>query len=255
MPRTETSPLAELLAIGDLDQGNVVLVAESDNKLLVGLLLAVLVQDTHVSLSSVEGLGSLSEAAGETIVHESELQDTLESVKNGHLALGGIAGNLNNIGDLGGVVFYVRLYRENSSVNRVPPSKIPTPRRRKNRPAAGARAIGQQGASDIVKLTILAYFLVGRSSKISMCIKGERKKGWKNGGLSRDLEVSSFSPTVICRNLNDRVRCTLRAFLRARTTRAHRTLPPQSRLFFSAHNACFSSQPTTQRQIPRGMYD
>lgn len=109
MPRTETSPLAELLAIGDLDQGNVVLVAEGDNKLLVGLLLAVLVQDTHVSLSSVEGLGSLSEAAGETVVHESELQDALESVENGHLALGGIAGNLNNIGDLGGVVFYVRL--------------------------------------------------------------------------------------------------------------------------------------------------
>lgn len=204
MPRTETSPLAELLAIRDLDQGNVVLVAESDNKLLVGLLLTVLVQDTHVSLSSVEGLGSLSEAAGETIVHESELQDTLESVENGHLALGGIAGNLNNIGDLGGVVFYVRLYRE--KLVSKPCGNFGTPRRRKKPSRRGRAHRGNwpaRGVGNIVKLTILACFLVGRSSKISMCIKGEKKKGWKDGGLSRDLEVSSFSPTVICRNLND----------------------------------------------------
>ena len=88
------------------------LVAESDNKLLVGLLLAVLVQDTHVSLSSIESLGSLTETAGKTVVHESQLQDTLEGIENGHLALGGLAGDLNNIGDLGGVVFYVRLSQE-----------------------------------------------------------------------------------------------------------------------------------------------
>jgi hypothetical protein len=113
--RTETGPLAELLSVGDLNQGDVVLIAKSDNKLLVGLLLAVLVQDTHVCLSAIEGLGSLTETTGKTVVHERELQDTLESVENGHLALGGIAGNLNNIGDLGGVVFYVRLSRENVS--------------------------------------------------------------------------------------------------------------------------------------------
>lgn len=87
------------------------LVAESDDKLLVGLLLAVLVQDTHVSLSAIEGLGSLTETAGKTVVHERQLQDTLEGIENGHLALGGIAGNLDNIGDLGGVLFYVRLLR------------------------------------------------------------------------------------------------------------------------------------------------
>jgi len=106
----ETGPLAELLAIGDLDQGDLVLGAQGDDQLLVGLLLAGLVQDTHVSLAAVEGLGSLTETAGKTIVHESQLQDTLEGVENGHLALGsGIGGNLDLVGHGGGVVlFYVR---------------------------------------------------------------------------------------------------------------------------------------------------
>lgn len=80
MRRTETSPLAELLAILNLDERDLVLVAKSDDQLLVGLLLAVLVQDTHVSLATVEGLGSLTETAGKTIVHKGELQNTLESV-------------------------------------------------------------------------------------------------------------------------------------------------------------------------------
>lgn len=110
---TETSPLAELLSVGHLDQGDLVLGAESDDKLLVGLLLASLVEDAHVGLAAVEGLGSLTETAGKTVVHEGELQDTLEGVKNGHLALGaGIGGNLDLLGHLGGVVlFYVRLYK------------------------------------------------------------------------------------------------------------------------------------------------
>lgn len=91
--------------------------AEGNDKLLVGLLLAGLVQDTHVSLATVEGLGSLTETAGETIVHESQLQDTLEGVQDGHLALGsGIGGNLDLVGDGGGVVlFYVRLQRKDMS--------------------------------------------------------------------------------------------------------------------------------------------
>jgi hypothetical protein len=87
-----------------------VLGAEGDDELLVSLLLALLVEDTHVSLAAVEGLGGLTETAGETVVHEGELQNTLEGVQNGHLALGGIGGGLNLLGDLGGVVlFYVRL--------------------------------------------------------------------------------------------------------------------------------------------------
>lgn len=93
------------------------LIAESNDQLLVGLLLAVLVQDAHVSLATVQGLGGFSETAGETVVHESELENTLEGVQNGHLALGGISGNFNLLGDLRGVVlFYVRLLGEKKNL-------------------------------------------------------------------------------------------------------------------------------------------
>jgi hypothetical protein len=40
---------------------HLVLGAESDDELLVSLLLAALVQDTHVSLTAVEGLGGLTD--------------------------------------------------------------------------------------------------------------------------------------------------------------------------------------------------
>lgn len=86
------------------------LVAKGNDKLLVGLLLASLVEHTHVSLATVEGLGGLAQTAGKTVVGEGDLQDALESVQNGHLALGGgIGGNLNLLGDFRGVLFYVRL--------------------------------------------------------------------------------------------------------------------------------------------------
>ena len=109
--RTEADPLAEHLSIGDLDEGDLVLGAEGDDELLVGLLLAVLVQDAHVGLTSVEGLGGLAEAAGQTVVNQRQLQDTLEGVLHGHLTLGGIGGDLDLLGGIGCVVlFYVRLY-------------------------------------------------------------------------------------------------------------------------------------------------
>lgn len=109
---TETGPLAELLSVGDLDQGDLVLGAKSDDELLVGLLLAGLVEDTHVSLTAVEGLGSLTETAGETVVHQRELQHSLEGVQDGHLALGGgIGRDFDLLGDFGNVLlFYVRLW-------------------------------------------------------------------------------------------------------------------------------------------------
>jgi hypothetical protein len=91
-----------------------VLAAKRNNKLLVGLLLACLVQDAHVCLATVEGLGGLTQAAGESVVDESELENTLERLKDGHLALAasGIGRDLDLGGraDLGlGVVFSVRL--------------------------------------------------------------------------------------------------------------------------------------------------
>jgi hypothetical protein len=106
---TETSPLSQLLAIRDLDQRDLVLGAQSNDELLVGLLLASLVQDAHVSLASVEGLGGFTETAGKTVVHQGELEDALESIKNGHLALGGLGRDLDLLGGIGSVVlFYVR---------------------------------------------------------------------------------------------------------------------------------------------------
>ena len=111
---TETSPLAELLAIGDLDKRDLVLRAERNDELLVGLLLARLVQDAHVSLATVEGLGGLAQTAGKSVVDEGELKDTLERLEDAHLARTGrgIGRDLDLGGraDLGlGIVFSVRL--------------------------------------------------------------------------------------------------------------------------------------------------
>lgn len=85
--------------------------AQRDDQLLVGLLLACLVEDAHVRLSSVEGLGGFAQAAGETVVHERQLQDALERVEDRHLACAGLGRDLDLLGHLlGGIVlFYVRL--------------------------------------------------------------------------------------------------------------------------------------------------
>lgn len=85
--RTETGPLAELLSVWNLDERDLVLGAKGDDELLVSLLLAGLVEDTHVCLATVESLGSLTETAGKTIVHQGKLENTLESIQNGHLSL------------------------------------------------------------------------------------------------------------------------------------------------------------------------
>lgn len=86
--------------------------AQRNNELLVRLLLAGLVQDAHVRLATVEGLGRLAETASKTVVDERELEHALESLEDGHLALsgGGIGRNLDLLGgDDGLVVFSVRL--------------------------------------------------------------------------------------------------------------------------------------------------
>jgi hypothetical protein len=95
---TETDPLAEHLSIRNLDQGDLVLGAEGDDKLLVSLLLTTLVQDTHVSLTAVEGLGGLTETTGETVVDEGDAQNALEGVQDGHLAAAGIGRDLDLVG-------------------------------------------------------------------------------------------------------------------------------------------------------------
>lgn len=112
---TQTSPLAQLLSVWNLDQGDLVLGAESNDQLLVCLLLTCFVENTHVCLATVESLGGFTETSGETIVHKCEFEDTLQCVDNGHLSLGCISGNFDLIGlgdNWGGWLFYVRLWGE-----------------------------------------------------------------------------------------------------------------------------------------------
>jgi hypothetical protein len=111
---TETGPLAELLAIRDLDERDLVLAAKSNDELLVGLLLASLVEDAHVCLATVKSLGSLTETAGESIVDQRDLEDTLEGIEDGHgTGLSGLIGanfDLLGGGDGAGGLFYIRLF-------------------------------------------------------------------------------------------------------------------------------------------------
>lgn len=87
--------------------------AQRNNELLVGLLLAALVEDTHVGLTAVEGLGSLAQTTGKAVVDQRDAQDTLQSVEDGHLAAAGVGRNLDLIGGGNGGVglglFSVRL--------------------------------------------------------------------------------------------------------------------------------------------------
>ena len=87
--RTKTSPLAQLLSIRHLDERDLVLRAQRHHKLLVGLLLARLVKHAHVRLSSIERLAGFTQTTCETVVDESDLEDTLQSVEDGHLSLAG----------------------------------------------------------------------------------------------------------------------------------------------------------------------
>lgn len=86
--------------------------AQCLDKLLVWLLLAVLVQHTHVGLATVKGLGGFTKTTGETIVDECVLEDTLQGLLDGHLtfASGGIGGDLDLLGgfDLRYLVVVVR---------------------------------------------------------------------------------------------------------------------------------------------------
>lgn len=63
--------------------------AQCLDELFVRLLLAVLVQHTHVGLATVEGLGGLTKATGETVMDKGVLEDTLQSLLNGHLTFAG----------------------------------------------------------------------------------------------------------------------------------------------------------------------
>ena len=57
--------------------------AQRHHELLVGFLLARLVQHAHVRLSSIERLGGFAEAPGETVVDEGEFEGAFEGFEGG----------------------------------------------------------------------------------------------------------------------------------------------------------------------------
>lgn len=98
---TKTSPFTKLLAISNLDERDLVLGAKSLDKLLVGILIAVLVENAHVSLATVESLGGLAETTSKTVVDEGVTKNAFQGILDRHLALGGsIGGNLDLLGGL-----------------------------------------------------------------------------------------------------------------------------------------------------------
>lgn len=72
----QARPLAQHLAVGHLDERDLMFGAQRDDELLVRLFLAAFVQDAHVSLAAVKGFGRFAETARKAIVDEGELEDT-----------------------------------------------------------------------------------------------------------------------------------------------------------------------------------
>ncbi len=74
----QAAPFAQLVVGVHLDQRNLMLLAESLDQLLVQGLVAVFGEDAQVSLTLVQGLGTLVQSAGQSVVDESLLQDFLD---------------------------------------------------------------------------------------------------------------------------------------------------------------------------------
>lgn len=82
----ETSPGTQNLGVGDLDEVDLVLCAESFDELNVLSLSAGFDEHTEVGSSTVESLSTLSQTTGETIVVEGVLENLLEGFLDRHLA-------------------------------------------------------------------------------------------------------------------------------------------------------------------------
>ena len=96
--------------------------AKRHNQLLVRLLLAALVEHTHVRLATVQRLGRLAESARKSVVDQRDAQNALECVQHGHLARGvaAVGADLDLVGGDGGVglgLFSVRLFFSHLLVN------------------------------------------------------------------------------------------------------------------------------------------
>ena len=82
--------------------------AQRHHELLVGLLLARLVEHAHVRLSSVQRFGGFAEPAGKAVVNECELQGAFEGVEYGLFAgLGILVCERRSGADFGGGDFHI----------------------------------------------------------------------------------------------------------------------------------------------------
>ena len=77
----ESDPLADHLAISDLDEVDLVLIAESLDELDVLRLGASFVQDAEMGLTLVKGLGALAQTTSKTVVDHGLLQDLFKSLQ------------------------------------------------------------------------------------------------------------------------------------------------------------------------------
>jgi len=78
------------------------LATQRNHQLLVRLLLAPLVQHTHMRLAAIERLAGFAEAAREAIVDQRELEDALQGVEHAHLRTAAGAGGVGGDFDFGG---------------------------------------------------------------------------------------------------------------------------------------------------------
>lgn len=75
----EAGPFAQHLAIGHLDQRDLVFRAQRNDELLVGFFLAGLVENAHMCLATIESFGGFAQTAGKTVVDEGNAEDTYSS--------------------------------------------------------------------------------------------------------------------------------------------------------------------------------
>lgn len=92
----KTNPLTKLLGVRNLEELDLVLGTESLNKTKVFLLLARLSQDTKMGLTAVQGLDTLTDTTGETVVDQGATEDFDEGGLSGDLANDG-RDSFNNI--------------------------------------------------------------------------------------------------------------------------------------------------------------
>lgn len=77
----ESDPLADHLAISDLDEVDLVLIAESLDELDVLLLGASFVQDAEMGLTLVKSLGALAQTTSKTVVDHGLLENLFEGLQ------------------------------------------------------------------------------------------------------------------------------------------------------------------------------